>query len=320
MSLYHLARDPLTGRPILVQVDPGLTREQMAHLAPGGLPEAELAGAVGLGVKPSINQGQPAAPAMPTYRPLGGAPENQRGASQVYQFLAGGPPQNAMRLNILQTPRNAGEDAEVIAVTLGLTFQGIANLAVPGLPLFPFDVFGTIEWGVGGASFSADVDWSSGTMLALPASYVKVTANAGAVPGAAGFNPVEVVLSASVAYGPPAASRLSSPARRTINVSNPATDLLGAGATSAVFKTPDWANSATILSATGTAPNFSLDFFSDPAGAATAGWQQTSRTNVSNLSECTFPIPPDGRFFSVTNGAAVPMNHVQVMFNLALGG
>lgn len=155
----------------------------------------------------AAKEGVPDRGLVPTYRPLAGASQNNRGNSAIYEIAGIGVESTTIK-TIAQSNRNAGDDAEMITVMLGVQWpQRDGAIASDGIA-----VTALLKWGVGNASFEAEIDWNNGTIFSLPASFInvngKVVESAGEVPD------TPLILSAALAYGTVSQSR-SSPMRYT---------------------------------------------------------------------------------------------------------
>jgi hypothetical protein len=151
------------------------------------LPDAELAGFRGPGAVPfgmaqsrrdSSNYPDP----VPTFRPLAGNQENNRGAEVIMDpstiqpspVSGGGVVTGPWRL-IVQNDKNSGEDAESICISLG---RRVVNQVAPNamdISIMENQYQCLLEWGIGGANFSAILDWDNGRNLTIPASFVRVS-------------------------------------------------------------------------------------------------------------------------------------------------
>ncbi len=330
MSLF--VRDQF-GR--LVPVNPGLParRGNQGGMGPilseaalmASLPDADIAGAIGPGVVPGGEQAvgarrikleaEAAPPPALTYRPLGGAQQNNRGNSRIVTLdsNAGTPLQEIA--SIVQTPMNTGDDAEVLAVSLGYTLPDNVNNPLDNASLIPVRVTAIVEWGIGGAFFQAECDWNQGITFAVTASYLRISAKVAAIP-ILGAGVVDLVLTAGISYGNASTLNTSSPCRKTVDLG-----ALAAGATSAILVVPTWAVGATLVDggflALGNAPSFLLIFA--PTGAPQSGtvYAVTDRSNMGTQVEGQFPVPIDGRFFRVVNQGMQSAQNVKVIFNLA---
>lgn len=164
-----------------------------------------------------------------------------------------------------------------------------------------------VEWGVGGARSRAYVDWREGATISVPASWLRV--HALVPPDGAANAPGTTGLYTLAAFAAPGWAR-SRNAQRTIYLGS-----VNAGASSAVFAVPPFAETATVLAL-------------DPAGNITAGtiqfWQSPDGVtgNVGNYLQSgntpgQFPIPNGAAYFSVLSGmgGAVPF---AVCFGLSI--
>lgn len=261
-------------------------------------------------------------------RPLRGAAQNNRSGSHLITIptLAGNTEEQTF-LNIMSTPRDGGEDAEIINVLLDTDLppeldgtNGLYNSVA-------FELVAILEWGIGGVPFTAEVDWNSqGTSIAIKASVLKVSARLSAVVG--NLQPdVEVRLKVALSYGTPPPAGISCPARRTFNMGGPIAggNILASGETSEVIQIPQWAAGVTVVDA-GTFPagaTWDPDWtivLSENADLSTvsAYFKSQSRSNIANQVEGQFPIPNKARFAALINNSPTSMTAPKLIFNLAV--
>lgn len=312
----------------LSQVDPGFARRyvpghgmqspslRQAELL-ARLPAADIVGFQGPGVVPG---GEPSGgarrlqeeiasggfePPAPTYRPLGGAQANNRGGSIVVIVPSGGGGSFEDFKGIVETSKNAGDDAEAIGVTLG--FQPVVAETTPQVRVVSTAL---LTWGIGGAIFEAEMDWLQGLTFSLFASYVRVGLRVQSILAA---SEIKYIFSAALAYGQNGSRGQASPCRLTRSVGS-----LNA-LSSAELPIPAWANSFTIVdtNAFATAPTLGISV-STIAGAPIANYAYTSRANGANLTENQYPIPNGGRTLEITNTGGAATSGISVIFNLAL--
>lgn len=321
-----LIKDPRTGKvyirtidgklievkdPKLSDVDPGFARRYVPGkvVSPSAeqaemlsrLPAADVAGfapgsmgvvrggeqAAGARRVDSETGGQ--APPPPTYRPLGGARLGNRGGSVVASV--GGSASPELLATVVQSASDAGNDSEAICVTLGVeVVDGQQDDLTTSWDVAPV---AEITWGSGNATFSASVDWQSGTTIVLPASSVRIGVRVPAGdPTGPVIAPVQMAFSAALSYGasvgkPVATARLT---QRTATIT--------AGATGAKLVVPSFAQSFTIVSAS-LAPSWIARVYRGSSVIAT--YQMTSNTNAANQGEWSFPLPNGSRFVELTN-------------------
>lgn len=279
------------------------------------LPDAELAGMYGPGVvPPGYHQQVGARPGTDvqentvTYRPLAGAPENNRGGSVIIDpsdpTIAGNPIPT-QRL-VVESPRANGDDAEAIAVTLGRAIVNESQSASGGDGRF---VKAVLEWGVGGASFRALVDWGRGGVIVVPASFMRVSVRyVVQLPPFFGDPPIEA-FSASLAYGYAGRGKANA-AKFTEKVDVPP----AAGTVDITI--PDFATHVGIL---GILPVDLTFFGADIATTANSILvQYTGVTNASEHGEDTFPIPEFADRLRLTNNDPVTTARIAVIFGLSL--
>lgn len=310
------------GRPIsLSRVNPGLgslpgRAEEREEALLGRLPDAQIAGYYGPGVVPVPKQpgARPEAPTPPrpeTYRPLAGLRENNRGAT--VEIRQGAEGQNSVS-SIVETPRNNGEDAEDIILTLGFEWGGTNAGSLTPEPGSSesalIETFCQLTWGIGGASFFAEFDWQKGARIPLNASFVRVGARI--ENQVDGFNPVPDIyplLTASLSYGSLPPSRSHTP-RLTQRVATTAGQFFNPGAP-VYYEIPRFATAFTFLSSD---PSVDLSFAwrnVNPVASPSLGvYLRTyggGRFNMNEngrTEENIFPIPGQANFLSVTNNAA----------------
>jgi hypothetical protein len=343
MSLFM--RDSL-GR--LVPVNPGLPvsrgnqggmgrilseAELMARL-----PDADIAGAIGPGVMPGGEQSIGArrvkleaadalSPPAPTFRPLGGAQQNNRGnaRSVTIPTFSGGPSQRIP--SVVETAKSSGDDAEAISVQLSMELP--EQMQDPASPYANtlIDVVAILEWGVGGAFFSAELDWNQGVAFTVCASFVRVSARIQNFI-AQGIPDIDIVLRASLAYGNANSINVSSPARRSVLLGTPVAGpgdftsgtTLAAGADSAIIPIPLWALGFTVVDGGQAAllppsPDYQIRLFTSLGLGAEVTYELKSRSNLGNQVEGQFPVPGRCRFLRVTNMLGVEVFCPRVIFN-----
>lgn len=228
----------------------------------------------------------------PTVRPLQGLHANKRGSSWRMQL-------GDSRRTLFES-RTDSNDAEMLTVTVGAV--PIEN---PLAIMKARDLFATITWGVGGASYSCDIDLIYGMTFSLMASYLRVDATYnGIAPDVGG--PTVFQVSGGVGYG--TYTNPNSSTRRTFLLA----DIAASG--TAVVLIPPFATSFTVCKGERTT-TLDIDVLS-----LTAPIQQYSYTDVSNngnQNEQLFPLNNGAIAVEVTNAGADPINAV-VIFNLSV--
>ena len=345
MSLFM--RDAL-GR--LVPVNPGLP---VARGNQGGmgrrldeadlmsrLPDADIVGAIGPGVVPGGEQAvgarranlaqEDALPPAATYRPLSGAQQNNRGNSrQVTLHTQGGGPIQTVP-SVVETSKSAGDDAEVITIQLGMDIPSQFQDLTSDYSGVLIDVTAIVEWGVGNAFFSAEVDWNQGTSFAVCASFCRVSARVAAIVDASAPN-LDIVLRASLAYGNASTLNNSSPARRTVRIGNvddplsPDQTTIPAGGFSAAIPIPVWAMGFTLNDAwagdsfaTVVEPDYTIFLFNEAGGNPVASYSLETRSNEGLQTEGQFPVPGSARFIQVKNNLGLVVHNPKLIFNLGM--
>lgn len=290
------------------------------------LPDADIVGARGPGVVPGGEQSVGARrvqleaadannPPVPTYRPLAGAQQNNRGNSTVVTLdVVNGMPVAFDIPSIVETSKQSGDDAEVISIQLGLDIPS-QFFEIAYWPVV-LDVTAVIEWGVGNAIFTAEADWSQGTCFAVCASYLRVKARIQPITSLVGVPNLDIVLRAALAYGNSNNLNVSSPARRTIIVPQ-----IAAASNSLPISIPAWAQGFTVVDNGGigggaapVTPSYGIVLSSNGAGADIT-YQLTSRSNLGNQVEGQFPIPAGMRFITLFNNTGVALDP-RIVFNL----
>jgi hypothetical protein len=299
------------------------TRDIMSRL-----PDADVVGLRGPGVMPGgeravgarriqveeVHKIQP--PSAPTYRPLGGAQQNNRGQTRIVTLNPGslnfGPSPVQNIGSVVETPKANGDDAEVLSVQLGMLLPPQLTDPADLYALVPVDVTALIEWGIGGTNFTAEADWNQGTSFAISASFLRISARVGAIPL---LNPalpsIDISLNAALGYGNASSLNVSSPLRRTIVVSP---DPLPPFVLSTRIPIPLWAVGVTLVDAGFGAPNYDINLYDGIS--IIARYQVTDRTNNAIQAEGQFPIPAQARFIDVNNNSLFPATP-KLIFNLA---
>ncbi len=337
MSLFM--RDSL-GR--LVPVNPGLPARRGNQGGMGRtlseaelmtmLPDADIAGAIGPGVKPGgeqslgarrlkLEQAEGVLPPALTYRPLGGAQQNNRGNARIVTLPASAGENTITIASVVETSKSSGDDAEVLSVQLALELPEAFTSAVGSAATCPLEITCLLEWGVGGAFFSAECDWNQGTSFAVCASFLRVSARI--VYGNILFGlsaDTDIVLKAALAYGNANSLNVSSSARLTVPMLDSAAVspfILGPGVTSDTIPIPFWAVGVTLCDGTPTQPSYKITMTSEAAGGnLEVIYWWTDRTNQSTQVEGQFPIPGRARFIKIQNMSGVNSQSPKLVFNL----
>jgi hypothetical protein len=280
-----------------------------------------------------------------TWRPLAGSSANNRGAARIVRLetldSTGGPAPIPEILvpSIVQSQRGEGQfDGELISVRLGISLPEPMLDATGASPYatIPLDIVCRLEFGIGGVSYTAEVDWNLGTVFGVSASFVRVNARIAPIPALlVPVPPIDFVLQASLAYGDASNTGISAEARRTINVGNldglipafPLMTTIVGGGLSAVFPIPVWTAGLTLTDAGAliggflpgvpVAPDYTIFLF-DANGQVSVEYTVSDRTNFSQTVEGHFPVPVQSRFIRVRNNLGVPMISPRIIFNLAL--
>jgi len=307
------------------------TRDIMSRL-----PDADVVGLRGPGVVPGGEQaaggrrveradaGLP--PAGATYRPLAGAQVNNRGGIQTVLVPSAVPVPTQIIPSVVETPKSGGIDAETITIQLSLDLPFAMKDPTSTAAGIPIDVVAVVEWGVGGAFFTAEVDWVQGTVIGLCASFVRVSAKVtGTQVALPGVPDASIVLRASLAYGGGNSFGISCPARRTIPLLDAGgNNLIAAGQLSEPVAIPAWAIGFTlsdggVLAGLVSVPDYTIYVLPRIGGlVAEAIYGVVSRTNLSTQVEGQFPITVNNRFIQVRNNLGTGVIAPKLIFNLGL--
>lgn len=235
------------------------------------------------------------------YRPLNGAAQNNRGLGILVDLPTVAVLTALKEVSIVETPKNAGDDAENLIVVCGTTvLKQLAGVNAG------FKVEGVVTFGIGGASFQAEFDWLQGVSFALAASYCRVGAKVTYLSPAADG---QLSLAAGLAYGPAPGGNFS-PLRKTIELGT-----LAPGGVSTSQNVPAFASGATLTSEGTTSPALRLRFRS---GSRVATFDMTSRANTSGQADAQFAIPGWAETFTVENTGLANLDNVNAIFSLAL--
>lgn len=241
-----------------------------------------------------VRQAEVGTPVIPTNRPLAGAQQNNRGRTATIinsQTTSLDPNFTGSVASVVETPKDAGDDAETILVTLGLEWlrPSTAVQVQPGQN--PADgiyaITANLTWGVGGASYSANIDWLNGITFAIGASFLRV---GGTFQSRGGVSPPSALLSASLAYGH--VPQRTSPTRLT-------TWLPVSQVSAQEIQIPRFASSFALgfpFAAGGVPPTVQVDVntglaASAPNFATLASYIYSTSTNQANQSENMFSLP-----------------------------
>lgn len=253
---------------------------------------------------------QPQIAAPETWRPLGGAADLNRGNQIISRAFT---PEGDLRVGtwsepVFATAKSVGQDAEAMSLVLGLYVSPSIDADI----LQPVDVYARIEFGIGGASFSFDADWGSGSVIALPASYVRVAiVRTIESLGTPEDNP-DLVASVALAYGAPPTFGRTGGAKRTHEYT------LAVGASSGMVKVPPFATALSV-SSNSSSPNAIVRFRGDSASSYpnTGYYAFTDPTNASDNADGARTLPGNARYYSVTNNG-LASDAISVVFSLAI--
>lgn len=278
----------------------------------------------------AARQDEPGAPQLvgPSGRPLSTSKSNNRGNTIVFDpsLHVPSPLVDGTYTSeelILQTGRNGGEDAEDLCITLGreyvneeAPFQGSLN----GHNVTYHTAL--LEWGLGNATFEAEVDWDRGKTIVLCASYVQVIARSSVFLPNVAFNPnlppIEA-LSAGLGYGRGSGSSFGLKLTKQLFNAVGGLAALPAGASSEFLEIPPFATHFGLVLA-------SQNVASDTADALivisnNANDEVVFRySNISNTGGqgATYPIPSIRNRLVVSNTSADDWDRAYVIFGLAL--
>jgi len=246
-------------------------------------------------------------------KPLTGAPANSRGQTILVTLdpsVVDG--STAQKLAVVEVPKQCGEDAEVIVVTLGMELPPNLVFSTNNYNSLDYQVNCLVEWGIGSVSYSAEIDWRKGMTFALTASWLRVTALIPSVPFFFGLAPIQIRLMASFAYGNFVSNR---PICKTEVLGDAiGSDSIVAGGLSINQFPPMWAQSLTIMDGTITPPDYLVQFFNDFTNPSIFRGRVTTRPTWD--TDLWLPIPKDARGYAVTNNRGVAATSVRVIYNL----
>lgn len=320
--------------PTPMATPPGLSGpvylpEHMAYVVPREpLDERRRMAQRHLGLQPAgLMRGDEAAPdakalVPATYRPLAGLSPNQRGGkvsvdSTKYNVATSSLPLGSPGFfprNTLVQALSPGDDAEHVSIALGFNFN--TPLVSGSYTGFDPRVYGEVIWGVGGAEFKASFDWINGTVLTLPANYVRVVA---IVPdnSASSFTPPHVApifeLAAGISYGSPPAH--ANRARYSV----PLAAALAAD-TDVTVEIPNFAIGFSVQGPTASLP-INLTQSEDTSGGAGAVVNVenvfSGNQNSSDQKVNTFPVANGAQFLRVRSSGGATLAQVVIVFDLA---
>jgi len=288
--------DPTTGEPYDL-----LTDEELAgilHVRKAHYPDLS-----GVAPAPLADELLASLRVPRTIRPLQGLRPNQRGAS--VELNPGDPEKEILCC------RGLGEDSETITVCFSF-FVEATGLIDAGETFLR----GSLQWGIGGAQHVAQLDIMRGTIITVPANFLRAGASFAPPIGSIGV-PLPHRVNCSYAYGT-VAMGASCPARFTDRLG-----IIGPGGTT-VSTIPPFAVGFTVLSGGGFGSGLTFqpaDLTVD-AGAGSPPavgnlFQLISPTNVGIQSEWQFPLFNSARRVFVTNTGVAPAFY-QVIYALAL--
>jgi len=327
---------------VLIPVNPGLPASRGNQGGMGRrldeadlmsrLPDADLVGMRGPGVKPGGEQSvgarraqlevaEAASPPAPTYRPLGGAMQNNRGNIKIVTLPASLGENTVVVPSVVETSKSSGDDAEVLSVQLALELPDAFTSATGTAANVKLEIIAVLEWGVGGAFFQAECDWNQGTSFSIAASFLRVSARIVYGDVLFGLNSdTDIVLKASLGYGNAVSLQQSSSARRTVPMRDSTSVSpfnLGPGASSDRIPIPPFAMGVTMIDGTPTQPNYKILMFSDAVGGFTeAIYFWVDRNNTGSQLEGQFPIPGRCRFIQIVNLSGLISDVPKLIFNM----
>lgn len=234
-----------------------------------------------------------------------GGPMDQRGSSIPMLQIEGDDADAEQILVTLDTPRVVAVPfSQALAQNATNTTGEQDNAQIQSRVAFPGEIVpiawppfeAVIEWGVGGTSSRAYVDFTTGQVVSLTASWLRVSVaiTSGLAAGISGTT-ANYVLSA---FCGPGYGRTN--AHKTIYVGSVPGTSEGPGVESAVFAVPPFAKYAYVVGGDSTASP-------TPTAATLRFWQSPNRTaNVGNFvinadRALSFPIPAGAAYASVIN-------------------
>jgi len=246
-------------------------------------------------------------------KPLTGAPANSRGQTILVTLdpsVVDG--SVAQKLAVVEVPKQCGEDAEVIVVTLGMELPPNLVFSANNYNNLDYQVNCLVEWGIGSVSYSAEIDWRKGMTFALTASWLRVSALIPSVPFFFGLAPIQIRLMATFAYGNFVSNR---PICKTEVLGDAiGSDSIAAGGLSLTQFPLVWAQSLTIMDGNAEPPDYLVQFFNNIVNPAIFRGRVTTRPTWD--TDLWVPIPKDARGYVVTNNRGVAATSVRVIYNL----
>lgn len=307
------------------RVDPPLAPAHQGYLmTPDILGRRRAAERMGLPPGTQLVQQQNPSPSglveIPTTRPLAGLSQQKRGgvvrvdSTQFNVAQPGSAPGFTANTTVVES-RSENPDAEIILVTFSYALDRAFNTSVYG---FGFDtrVYAQLSWGVGGAQFTASCDWMNGTIIAIPANYVRVVATVPDNSSFAGLGAPVFLLGASLAYGT-SPSHSANRARYTVPLT-----FASALAATATINIPNFAVGMT-LQTSNTAADGPIAPFNirmrDAGSGGTVDVQYTyvSGTNLAGQGTNTFPVPNGAQECVITNNTGITTIKASAVFELA---
>jgi len=259
------------------------------------------------------------APEAKAKRPLEGLEANNRGNTVIFPSAASFNPQTGgtKTIDVLSTGRRTGEDAESIIITLGLETSPDPEV----VPRTGFYVVAEIEWGIGGATFIALVDWDRGKQISIAASSVTVRAIVTII--GAGFDgsfqqitAPDLALSVGFAYG----AISDSGAKRTMFPNGVVGTSIEAHSAGAVAdggpdydaqKIPNFARSMRVVCVVPLqTDDIEVRFFEN-------NYPTTPRNRASYLGAGPHPIPNGANYFKIMNNNP-EVAQPEIIFDLSL--
>lgn len=285
------------GRPIPVRISPDDVGSAIV-VPPQPLSRRREAAARLLGAT------SPNAPAH-TVRPLEGLQSNQRGQSVRWDSSNDPTIYSGPNTITVAQCRSSGDDAEVLSVTLGLSYEP----EPPSLTAhYDPRITGTITWGIGGASFATDFDWLNGTVLDVAANFIRVDVS---IPNQSTFSTKPVfVFSAAFAYGAPTAQR--NRARLTSDVG-----ALSNGASSSSIAVPPFAVGVNVqTSQAGSGGPIDLLLEDGTPNLVQTKYQVLNNTTAARQTADSLPIPNGARRAVVTNSSGADIQYCSLIWEL----
>lgn len=237
---------------------------------------------------PPGRQAQPVGSASIPRRPNAGAISNNRGSQKI--ITPGGGTAGSITATVVDTARGEG-DPEIFVATLGLTTDPDPAVLYDE----PFFATANLYWGIGGAAFSASLDWDQGVTFSLPAEYIRIDA---VYTWRASYGGTRQNLRFSAGFG------WGTRGDRCLNTLTTTNFTIEAGATSTVRRAPAFARTVTLATDELT-PNLAINWYVDSTAGSNAPLLATHVYNVAANSgqqnAAAFPKPNGANWYTIDN-------------------